>query len=380
MKTRIILLLTPLLLLSACSPDVGEAIPTNYKRPTLADIDYIGESQDPAKARLVNMGPEHNVTTNEGIALGRVLFYDQKLSLNNTISCATCHQQKQAFADNLSLSLGFEGNRTHRNSMSLSNLWEEGQYFWDGRKSTLEEVVMGPVKDHVEMGFDRMDFLTTKLAHFDYYPPLFEKAFGSPEITEAKIAKALAQFLRALGSNGSRAELASIQGDAILTEKERAGKAVFLSTGRCGSCHLLPGFSWSGGITNDIFPVFSLFENTGLDETVTDPGAGDGRFKSPSLRNVALTAPYMHDGRFRTLEEVVEFYNSGVKANPFLGWALHAGNGGGIFPGVPGPVSSEIVPVRLNLSAYEKEALVAFLVSFTDEAYIKDEALSDPFR
>ncbi|WP_445747182.1 cytochrome-c peroxidase [Polaribacter sp.] len=320
--------------------------------------------------------PTNNPITNEGATLGRVLFYDKSLSANGTIACASCHKQDKGFSDDEVLSIGFEGGFTGRHSMTLINarFYQRGRFFWDERASTLEEQVLMPFQDPVEMGMT-LDEVVSNVEKQSYYPELFESAFGSKEITADKISKALAQFVRSIVSFNSKYD----QGRALVnapganfsnfTAQENMGKNLFFQTipnggGACFGCHTTEAF-----ISANPGP-----QNNGLDAiSTTDTGAGAvfsnpifvGRFKTSTLRNIELTAPYMHDGRFATLEEVVEHYNSGIQAHPTLSPALTDGNGN---------------PIRLNFTETEKAALVAFLKTLTDTSVSSNEKWSNPFK
>ncbi len=320
--------------------------------------------------------PATNPITNDGATLGRVLFYDKKLSANGTIACASCHKQDKGFSDDAVLSAGFNGGKTGRHSMTLINarFYQRGRFFWDERAATLEEQVLMPFQDPVEMGMT-LEQVVSKVKEQPYYPALFEKAFGSTEITSDKISKALAQFVRSIVSFSSKYD----QGRAMVaspganfpnfTTEENTGKNIFFQTipnggGACFGCHTTEAF-----ISANPGP-----QNNGLDATsTTDLGAGGvfnnpifiGRYKTTSLRNIELTAPYMHDGRFATLEEVVEHYNSGIKAHPTLSPALKDASGN---------------PVQLNLTSSEKAALVAFLKTLTDNTVSTEMKWSNPFK
>lgn len=320
--------------------------------------------------------PSTNPITNDGATLGRVLFYDKKLSANGTISCASCHKQDKGFSDDAILSLGFNGGTTGRHSMTLINarFYQRGRFFWDERATTLEEQVLMPFQDPVEMGMT-LEQVVSKVQEQSYYLELFQKAFGSTEITSDKISKALAQFVRSIVSFSSKYD----QGRAMVanpganfpnfTTEENTGKNIFFQTipnggGACFGCHTTEAF-----ISANPGP-----QNNGLDlASTTDLGAGGvftnpifvGRFKTTSLRNIELTAPYMHDGRFATLEEVVEHYNSGIQAHPTLSPALTDANGN---------------PVQLNLTSLEKAALVAFLKTLTDNSVSTETKWSNPFK
>lgn len=313
--------------------------------------------------------PNNNPVTDEGATLGRVLFYDNALSLNNTIACASCHTQATGFADNNALSTGFDGGLTGRNSMGLSNAryYQSGHFFWDERAATLEDQVLMPIQDQVEMGMT-LDSLVSRLSVTDYYPLLFAEAFGDEEITSERISLALAQFVRSMVSYESPFDeaLEASGGDPTrdlngLSTLENLGRDLFFGRGGCDNCHQTALF-----IADRPF-------NNGLDaETGIDDGVGNvsgrandlGLFKVPSLRNIELGAPYMHDGRFTTLREVVEFYNDGVEDHPNLSREMRGRNG-------------EIR--RLNLNTNEIDALVAFMESLTDPNFTSDPKFSDPF-
>lgn len=348
--------------------DLG--LPARYDTPFMRDQDNT---------------PADNPITDDGATLGRVLFHDPLLSANETVACASCHIQEHAFTDPLTFSEGFEGGHTGRNSMSLmeARYYRNGRFFWDERAATLEEQVLGPIQNEVEMGLT-LDELVERVDAQDYYAPLFERAFGDGEVTSERIARALAQFVRSIVSFRSRYDEGLEAVGAAepefpnLTAQENQGKALFLGRAGCAACHLDSGPPQPGPRVNTSIFFIARAVNNGLDlpAEATDNGVGDisgipqddGRFKSPSLRNVELTGPYMHDGRFETLEEVVEHYNSGVKAHPFLDPRL----------AVPGSNPPE--PRRLNLTPEESAALVAFLKTLTDEEVIKDAKYGNPFR
>jgi cytochrome c peroxidase len=321
-----------------------------------------------APVRNTDNNPQDNPVTNAGATLGRVLFYDANLSLNKTISCSSCHKQANGFADALPMSKGFNGGVTDRNSMSLANAryYQDGRFFWDERAATLEVQVLTPIQNAVEMGLTLPE-LNTCLKTLSYYPALFKDAFGDETITSDRVSKALSQFIRSIVSYRSKYDAGRASVNNVnasfpnFTAEENLGKDLFLAPGSCSSCHGTDAFNAPG------------LRNNGLDATVTDGGAGAvnnnradiGRFKVPSLKNIAVTAPYMHDGRFKTLDEVIEHYSTGVKNNPALSPPLRA-QGGGVH--------------LLNLSTAEKNALKAFLVTLTDSPMLTDEKFSSPFN
>lgn len=319
--------------------------------------------------------PATNPITDNGATLGRVLFYDKNLSLNNTISCASCHKQANAFSDTATKSKGFTGGLTGRNSMSLvdAKYYPNGTYFWDQRAATLEDQVLTPIQDLVEMGMT-LSQLETRLRGLAYYPPLFAKAFnGDTAITSNKISKALSQFVRSIVSYQSKYDAGRSTLPAApapppnavfpnFTAQENRGKELFLTPAiGCAACHGSETFT------------APTEKNNGIDMATVDRGFGavannatlDATFKVTSLRNVELTAPYMHDGRFATLEQVIEHYSSGVRNHPNLSPQLKLPNG---------------QPRLLNLTAEDKAALAAFLKTLTDRTVATDIKYSNPFK
>jgi cytochrome c peroxidase len=383
-KTKVILslVISVSVLIIACSKDETEiaqedlvakylnlpATPYNYANPSLPA--YL--SAPPIQGQINT--PADNQITDPGATLGRVLFYDKTLSKNKTISCASCHKQENAFSDFEVLSKGFNGGSTRRNSMSLidAKYYPIGMFFWDQRAATLEQQVLMPIQDLVEMGIT-LDTLVKRVQDQPYYSSLFTKAFGNGTINSNTISKALSQFVRSIISYQSKYD----QGRQTLptapapppnavfpnfTAQENRGKEIFLSPiGGCAPCHGSETFTAPEA------------KNNGLDATITDRGFGtvtgnaadDGEFKVTTLRNVELTAPYMHDGRFTTLEQVIEHYNSGVKNHPNLSPQLKLPNG---------------QPRLLNISAADKVALVAFLKTLTDRNVTTDVKYSNPFK
>jgi cytochrome c peroxidase len=308
--------------------------------------------------------PNDNPVTDHGATLGRILFYDTRLSANNTTSCGSCHVQRNAFADPNRFSKGFDAKLTDRHAMSLVNLRyaPRGRFFWDERAESLEETVLLPIQSKLEMGQDLAKLLEV-LGNDERYPELFQKAFGDRKLTRDRLGKALAQFLRSMVSCQSKydeglAKVTSVRDDfPNFTVRENRGKALF--TSNCASCHQ-PG--------QDVNFLMSFPMNNGLDADprISDGGVGDitlnsrdiGQFKSPSLRNVEHTAPYMHDGRFSTLDKVIDHYSKEVKPHPNLDPRMH----------------------RLNFTDSEKSALIAFLKTLTDQKFLTDPKFSDPWK
>jgi len=297
--------------------------------------------------------PRDNPLIEERVALGRALFNETALSRDGTLSCASCHVANFAFTDARRFSLGVRGQKGTRNSMPLFNLAWKTSFFWDGRAPSLRAQALMPIEDHTEMD-ETLGNVTSKLAAMKEYPPLFTAAFGTPEITAEKIGLAVENFLLTLTSFDSKFDRA-LRGKAVLSDDEKRGFELFMTeydprTGQrgadCFHCH--------GG------PLFSdhQFHNNGLAPDEADTGrfritkleSDRNKFATPSLRNVARTAPYMHDGRFATLDEVVAHYSTGMKRSPTLDPNLAKHPDGG-----------------LQLSADDQRALVAFLRTLTEE-------------
>jgi len=313
--------------------------------------------------------------------LGRVLFYDKALSLNNTISCGSCHKQQHAFADNRRFSRGLFNGFTSRNSSMIFSgnatfMSGERHKFWDGRAGSTDSAVFMPVMNELEMHTFDLNLLPGKLSGIDYYPQLFENAFGSPEITVAGIRTALSSFVDNLVTMRSKFDLDQ------MSALEHEGRELFEGKANCYGCHNGPDFN--GYETH--------YQSIGLEVNYADQGRGYitnqegdmGRFMVPTLRNIEHSAPYMHDGRFNTLRDVIDHYDHGVQDHRNLGWALRD------IPEIffdtttaetESEVNLQAFPVkRLNLSEHEKQALEAFLKALSDPEFLTDPRYSDPFR
>jgi cytochrome c peroxidase len=323
----------------------------------------------------IDNSPANNPITNNGATLGRVLFYDKNLSLNRTVSCSSCHKQSEGFSDSRTLSIGFTGGTTDRHGMTILNAryYQRGHFFWDERALTLEDQVLQPLQNTVEMGLTAAQ-ISERIAEQPYYNQLFINAFSNNTIDNERISKALAQFVRSIVSYQSKYDVGRAavnnpnQAFSNFTIQENQGKQLFFTPipqggGGCAGCHGTEAF------------VSTRPENNGIDATsTTDLGVGGasspnrqnlvGTFKNSSIRNIELSAPYMHDGRFATLEQVVDHYNSGIQAHPNLSGILKDANGN---------------PVKLNFSTTQKTALVAFMKTLTDNSIANEVRWSNPF-
>lgn len=309
---------------------------------TRASIESLGDTEHPA-----------NRISNAGATLGRVLFYDKRLSITNTHSCASCHAQEHGFTTPERFPSGVTNVPVKRNAMGLTNVRfnYSNKFFSDERLESLESAVTTPIEDPDELG-NSMTLLEAKLTATEFYPSLFEAAFGSRSITRDRIANALAQFLRSIVSYQTKFDAALPSTfRTVYTPEEFSGEQLF-DLARCDSCHATA------------VHAVSTARNNGLDAVPTDLGAGDGRFRAASLRNVAVTGPYMHDGRFATLREVIEHYDHGVVDTPQLD-SLLRGPGG--------------IVRSFNMNEYTKTALEAFLNTLTDQPVLTDPRWSDPF-
>ncbi|MEO8589649.1 MAG: cytochrome c peroxidase [Flavobacteriales bacterium] len=345
------------------------AVPFDYTTVVLPAHLAAALTNDP----LIDNTPADNPITNAGATLGRVLYYDKHLSVNDVTACATCHHQDKAFTDGLVVSEGHLGGQTRRNAMPTVNAryFRAKKMFWDMRADDLETQVLMPITDAIEMGMPSLVGLETKLAGLPYYPPLFEAAFGDATITSDRISKALAQFVRSIVSVNSRYDDGVATGFVDLTPEEEAGRDLVINFD-CVECHsdlttVVGGSGHTFLVVDNSGMNTGFGANNGLDLNYLDNGIGEitglaqdqGTFKMPSLRNVALTGPYMHDGRFATLEEVLNHYATGIQAHPNRG--------------------VQMPPGGLPLNAAQQAAIVAFLHTLTDEALATDVRYSDPF-
>ena len=402
--TRILLsLLVLATLLSSCMKDQEEITTKFYDPEDFAILERVLtisngplDYQPTLAEHMKNSGMTAPELSDTKALLGRVLFYDTKLSHNNTVSCASCHKQSLAFSDDLPLSKGFNGEFTKRNSQALAATanfqssygtadmtgnslvhvssndaaFKENTsagFFWDDRALTIAEQSRQTIQDKIEMGMD-LGELTQKLQQEDYYQILFRKAFGVPVVTEDRILEALQEFVNAFVSTDTKFDEGMNRTNFAFaeftnfTQQENLGKQLFMDN--CSSCH-----------GADMSTQFERVAHNGLEIVNNDLGVGgitnlkedEGKFKVPFLRNVALTAPYMHDGRLATLEDVIDHYNENIIMHPNLDFRLRNQD-------------DLNTPKRMNFSDSDKSALIAFLNTLTDNELIYDERFSDPFR
>jgi cytochrome c peroxidase len=313
--------------------------------------------------------PDDNPLTVQGVKLGRMLFYEPMLSKDGVMTCASCHKQSDAFTDTARFSIGVEGLPGGRQAMSVFNMaWHSNEFFWDGRSHLLRDQSLKPIEDPLEMN-ETLDNVVAKLSGSEMYKNQFIRAFDSDEITPEKMSLAMEQFMMTIVSGQSKYDK-YLSGQAELSESELRGLALFeaeynpgfpdVSGADCQHCH--------GGINfeND------QYMNNGLDDEadITDNGREEatglvsdrGKFKVPSLRNISLTPPYMHDGRFATLEEVVDHYNEDIHLSNSLDPALQG-----------------TMATGLMLTEQDKTDLVNFLKTLTDEEFINNPEFSNPF-
>ena len=314
--------------------------------------------------------PEDNPLTIQGVELGRMLFYETLLSKDNSQSCASCHRQEDAFTDTLRFSLGVENLPGKRQAMSVFNMaWHYNEFFWDGRAHLLRDQALKPIQDPLEMN-ETLENVIAKLESKRVYRDQFIRAFGDDEITSEKMALAMEQFMLSIVSYNSKYDQ-YLAGQAELNESELRGKILFeteynpffpeQSGADCAHCHGGSNFENNRYMNNGLD---SDSEITDLGREMVTMRPGDrAKFKVPSLRNIELTPPYMHDGRFATLEEVVDHYNEHLKMSASVDPALIQviDNGG------------------LGLSEQDKIDLVNFMKTLTDTSLAENQAYSSPF-
>lgn len=366
----------------------GETMITTFDFSDILNINFnslldYNEQYIPVYITKDNL-PANNLITNEGATLGRILFYDKNLSVNNTVSCASCHKQALAFGDDNSVSVGINGV-TGRHSMRLINsrFSNENRFFWDERANSLEEQTTMPIQDHIEMGFSgengdlNFEDLIAKLGTTSYYPELFNFAFGSTEISEIRIQNALSQFIRSIQSFDSKFDAGRLNANndgqpfANFTPQENQGKQLFLQPPNfnnqgvrvngglgCAGCHQAPEFD-----------IAQVSRNNGITGNANGIGTDFNNTRSPSLRDVVKAngnsnGPFMHTGTINDLASVLNHYNNiNTAGNPNLDPILRP-NG---------------VGQQLNLTQTERDAVIAFIRTLGGTDVYTNEKWSDPF-
>jgi cytochrome c peroxidase len=369
-KFLIFTLLVGALILKSCKKD-PQAVPTEAVPYTTTPFVLVHEPWYPPFDL-----PLDNPLTEEGVMLGRMLFYDPILSGDSTLSCNNCHQQSKAFSDQRVVSVGITGQLGNRNSMPLHNQMWNKHFFWDGRAKSLKEQVLIPIQAHDEMNMN-LYTLIDKLENTERYKSQFKKAFNVSEIEPTHISKALEQFIVTMISFNAQIDKLWHTPDItwshadtlkVISESALRGLNIFMQPTEdggadCFHCHSnIPFF---GTIS-----ISGSMSNNGLDAVHTDLGFGNitgkfedkGKFKIPSLRNIARSSPYMHDGRFQTLQEVIDFYSDNIQFSS---------------PNLDTNIDSH--KTQLNLSTQQKTDIIEFLKTLTDTTYLNNPNLKSPF-
>ncbi len=313
--------------------------------------------------------PADNPMTVEGVELGRKLFWEKKLSGDNTQSCGSCHSPQAAFSDPAQFSEGIDGIVGNRNAMALINLGWDDFFFWDGRAKSLEELVLEPVENPIEMHEDWSNAMA-ELSQDSEYRNMFFKAFGEEGMNKYTAAKAVAQFIRTMISGNSNFDIIYKKQNGLPTTPEE--DAIYGTLGNAvGGYDLFQSLNGADCFHCHSGPLMRVqkFSNNGLDAVFTDLGraevTGDmgdaGKFKVPTLRNIALSAPYMHDGRFQNLDEVLDHYSHNIQISPTIDPLIEFASQGGV-----------------QLDQFEKDLVKEFLLTLTDESFINNPDFQDP--
>jgi len=342
MKINIAVILTLTLLYIACKPD------PSFDPEVIVEEDITFKVPDGWPAPFYNF--ENNTLTNAGFYLGRKLFYDTRLSRDNSTSCGSCHQSFAAFAhSDHAISHGVDGLLGTRNSPPIFNMNWHTSFFWDGGVNHLESQPINPIQNPVEMD-ETLPNIIAKIEADEKYRQMFAAAWGDEKVTSQRIFKSMAQFMGVIVSDNSKYDQYT-RGEVGLTTSEQSGLKVF--NDKCASCHTAP-----------LFTDFS-FRNNGLKpSSVNDSGrmritqlpADMYTFKMPTLRNLKYTAPYMHDGRFKTLDQVLDHYTSGIFVSPTLDPLLQNG---------------------ISLSTQERADMLSFLNTLNDEVLVRDQRFQE---
>lgn len=310
-----------------------------------------------------------NALTKQKVQLGRMLFYEKRLSRDNSQACASCHRQEHAFTDTSRFSIGILGFKGKRQAMSAFNMaWNTNDFFWDGRAHLLRDQSLMPIQDSLEM-HETLPNAVQKLKADKQYTDQFIRAFGTPEITPQRMALALEQFMNSIVSVNSKYDR-YLAGQETLTPSEERGRKLFFteynqffpdsSGADCAHCHSGLNFSNNQYMNNGLDALADQ-DDPGRERVTGDP-MDKAKFKVTSLRNIALTAPYMHDGRFKTLDEVIAHYNNGLNSSPTLDMALEQTRATG-----------------LMLTPQDQADLKAFLLTLTDDDLLTNPEYSSPF-
>jgi len=353
------------ILIQACTKDEADEVSDSGVKFDNSAYDlYTGDFEKPAIAL-------DNELTVQGVRLGRMLFYEKRMSKDGSMSCASCHRQEHAFTDTSQFSKGVRGQVGKRQAMAVFNMaWNSNEFFWDGRAHLLRDQSLMPIEDPLEMD-ESLENVIAKLQADQAYQDQFMRAFGSTEITKEKMALAMEQFMNSIVSVDSKYDR-YLRGAVALDSNEERGRVLFfaeynpsfpqLSGADCQHCHSGKNFENNRYLNNGLDTDGDM-DDMGRMKVTKNP-ADKGKFKVTSLRNVEVTAPYMHDGRFKTLEEVVDHYNTGLKNSSTLDPTLiYPLNNGG-----------------LQLTEEDKRDLVAFLKTLTDEVLLTNPEYSDPFK
>lgn len=354
----LIILFVGILIINAC--DKNEAPPV-----TIDETPYLLEYGALPAPDL----PADNPLTVQGVELGRMLFYETMLSKDGSQACADCHRQPDGFSDTTQFSIGVEGLPGGRQAMPIFNMaWHTNEFFWDGRAHLLRDQSLLPIQDPLEMN-ETLDNVVAKLSAEKTYRDQFTRAFGSDEITPDKMALAMEQFMMSIVSYDSKYDR-YLAGLVELTESEARGLVLFeteynpffpdMSGADCAHCHGGANFENDQYMNNGL-DTDAEFEDMGREDVTEDP-ADRAKFKVPSLRNIAVTPPYMHDGRFQTLEEVIDHYNEGIKESSTADVTVLNTKDTGLF-----------------LTDQDKEDLINFMKTLTDDTFLNNEAYKTPF-
>ncbi len=313
--------------------------------------------------------PLDNPLTIQGVKLGKMLFFEPMLSKDGSMTCGSCHRQEDAFTDTSQFSIGVEGLPGGRQAMVIFNMaWHTNEFFWDGRAHLLRNQSLKPIQDPLEMN-ETLDNVVAKLSNTQMYRDQFIRAFGSDEISPIKMSLAMEQFMNTIVSKDSKYDQ-YLAGSVILTESEERGRILFEteynaffpeeSGADCAHCHGGANFENDQYMNNGLDTDANL-EDNGRENATMDP-TDRGKFKVPSLRNVAVSEPFMHDGRFTTLEEVLDHYNEGIQSSQTLDPALASTQATGLF-----------------LDNQDKTDLINFLQTLTDQTFLENPEYNDPF-